>query len=141
MRALVLAMLAVTASTAAADDFCVQMAALMQPGSEGALHLPATSRPAECRVSLSLGRGQQQNCHWAFDYRSVAARDALADVLDAVTTCLGPDITVTTDQNVNHPDAYDLRLIDHADQQYAVSLKDKGALGQTLVFVRLPIEP
>ncbi len=141
MRWLAIALLAITASEAVADNFCVQMAAMTQPGSEGALHLPATSRPAECRLSLSLGRGQEQNCHWAFDYRSAAARDAFADILDAVTACLGPDITVSTDQSVNHPDAYDLRLIDHDGQQYAVSLKDKGALQQTLVFVRFPIEP
>jgi hypothetical protein len=141
MRSLAIATLAIIASEATADTFCTQMEAMAQPGSEATLTLPTTLRPAECRVSQLLGRGQERNCHWAFPYRSTEARDAFADVLDAVTACLGPDIKVTTDQSVNHPDAYDLRLINHNGKQYAVSIKDKGALQQTLVFVRFPVEP
>jgi hypothetical protein len=45
---------------------------------------------------------------------------------------------MATDQSVNHPDAYDLRLFRLDGAEFAVSLKDKGALQQTLVFLRVP---
>jgi len=55
-----------------------------------------------------------------------------------LAACLGPDAKETTDQIVNHPDAYDLREFELDGSTYAVSLKDKGALQQTYVFLRVP---
>ena len=40
------------------------------------------------------------------------------------------------DARVNHPDSYDLREWIADSGTWSVSVKDKGALGQTLVFLR-----
>ena len=40
------------------------------------------------------------------------------------------------DDPVNHPDSYDLRVWAHNNDIYAISIKDKGAQSQTLVFFR-----
>lgn len=99
----------------------------------------ADADKATCRTSLSLSGLKDVNCHWVFPYRSEAAAEAFQTVVVATSACLGDGIVQSTDQRVNHPDAYDLRLFEVKDRVFAVSLKDKGALQQTLVFVRIPV--
>lgn len=115
--------------------FCDQMHGLMEQGPQ-TLTAPT---PATCSTSLSMTGARDRNCYWAFSYRSNAAQTAFADVLAEVTACLGGDPSLTIDQSVNHPDAYDLRTLESDGLRVAVSLKDKGALGQTLVFLRVPV--
>ena len=95
---------------------------------------------ARCQLSQSLGGGQSRHCHWTFPYRSAEASAAFTEILDAVSTCLGPNAAVIQDQDVSHPDTYDLHLFERNGTEFAVSLKDKAALAQTLIFLRLPIE-
>ena len=128
----------------AADTFCADVEALTGSGAMQALVLPeglsaamtVSERAAECRTSLALSGGSHVHCNWSFGYRSDQAEQVFQGLINAMATCLAPDAAMTTDSSVNHPDAYDLRMFDRGGQEFAVSLKDKGALQQTLVFVR-----
>lgn len=129
----------------AADTFCADVEALTGSGATQALVLPdglssamtVSERTAECRTSLALSGGSHVHCNWSFGYRSDQAKQVFQELNSAMATCLGPEATMATDSSVNHPDAYDLRMFDRGGQEFAVSLKDKGALQQTLVFVRV----
>ena len=92
---------------------------------------------ASCRESLALGGASNVHCVLEFSYRSEDAARVFEALVQEITACVGRSATVTTDQSVNHPDAYDLREFQNGTQAYAVSIKDKGALQQTLVFVRV----
>ena len=80
-----------------------------------------------------MGGGRSLHCMWAFAYRSEAATQAFETLLNQIGKCGGD--SAVQDQDVNHPDFYDLRLFSVADNTVGVSLKDKGALSQTLVFL------
>lgn len=116
-------------------SFCEEMARLGADG--GALAFPDGGPVVDCTSSLQLGGGQQVQCGWPFAYRSDEAIAAFARLNDAVTACLGPEVAITQDQSVNHPDFYDLRIYRIDAQEIGVSLKDKAALQQTYVFLRL----
>lgn len=92
---------------------------------------------AACRPSLAMDGVRHMHCVLEFPYRSQAATDAFDALNGNLAACLGPSAVQNTDQSVNHPDAYDLREFDLGGRGYAVSIKDKGALQQTLVFVRV----
>lgn len=121
-----------------AVGFCEGMARIAQSG--GSLALPGSDRIAECSTSLQFGGGQQVQCGWPFAYRSEEADVAFARLNETVAACLGPDAAVSRDQSVNHPDFYDLRLYQIGGRETAVSLKDKAALQQTYVFLRISRE-
>ncbi|MDG1169095.1 MAG: hypothetical protein P8N14_07850 [Sulfitobacter sp.] len=70
---------------------------------------------------------------WVFAYRSDSATQAFETLLRQIANCGGE--SVKQDQDVNHPDFYDLHLFNFAENTVGVSLKDKGALSQTLVFL------
>ena len=127
MRALILAM--TCAVPAAADTFCAQL----QNMAGQVLDLPDGSQ-GTCSVSLNLSGEQANTCRWPFDYRAPEATLAFTALLDAATECLGTE--AVADQGVNHPDSYDLRTFDTDQIQVAISIKDKGALQQTYVFLR-----
>lgn len=103
--------------------------------------LMLSDQPAECRQSRGLSGERHIHCNWGFAYRSTAATSAFETLTSDLSACLGPDAVETADQIVNHPDAYDLRQFVLDGRAFAVSIKDKGALQQTLVFVRVEILP
>ena len=121
-------------TTALASSFCEDLHVLAKEG-DVSLVLPNKSQDkrADCLTTLALGGGRDVYCSWRFAYRSEES------VINEVTHCLGPDAIQSTDQQVNHPDAYDLRLFKVGTKEFAVSLKDKGALQQTLIFLRVPL--
>ncbi len=93
--------------------------------------------PTPCKSSLMLSGGTQVHCGWAFPYRAPAAKDAFQGLLAAVTACSGGRVDTTADQDVNHPDYYDLQTFRWIDREIGVSLKDKAGLGETYVFLRV----
>lgn len=127
------------AAPCSADTFCAGLNALAAPQSAYTLALPnnPAGQRATCRPSLALSGARHIHCSWSFGYRSDAAHAAFDDLIHAVAACLGPDGERSVDTSVNHPDACTLWVYDLAGQEFAVSLKDKGALQQTLVFVRV----
>ena len=126
---------------AAQAQFCDDLTGLAaQADTAATLDLPSTvpSQTATCSTSPGLSGVRNVHCHWTYDYRTPEAIDAFEAVTAALSVCLGQNAVMATDQSVNHPDAYDLRLFRLDDAEFAVSLKDKGALQQTLVFLRVP---
>lgn len=117
------------ATTAHADTFCASLT-----DQHATLALPDGTK-GTCSTSLDLSGARAQNCRWPFAYRAPEATEAFNAVLQATTACL--DVQPVSDQDVNHPDSYDLRTFHTDTAQIAVSIKDKGALQQTYVFLRI----
>jgi hypothetical protein len=61
--------------------------------------------------------------------------DAFESLLGQVEACANP--IAADPSSVNHPDSYDLRQFSSGVGMISVSLKDKGALNQTYVFLRV----
>lgn len=135
MKRALLALL-LLASPASANSFCAQLDGLFKEAST--ISLP--SRPdaeTTCSTALALSGETSKHCAWPFDYRSEAATQAFEALVTAVPACLELDVAAADDQDVNHPDFYDLRVFNPAQGEVGISLKDKGALQQTYVFLRV----
>jgi hypothetical protein len=100
-----------------------------------------TLTQVECAPSRGLSGTVALHCAWPFEYRSVQSLDAFESLLGQVAACANPIAADTS--SVNHPDSYDLRQFSSGVGVISVSLKDKGALNQTYVFLRveLPTTP
>jgi len=94
---------------------------------------------ASCQTFNSHGGEQGVACWWSFDYRDHAAQDFAQTFWDDVTRCFA-GAELGRDMPVNHPDSYDLRQWQSPKQTFALSLKDKAAIAQTLVFLRMSHE-
>ena len=77
------------------------------------------------------------HCGWEFPHRAEQAYETLDAFVEAAHDCIGPQATVHSDQGVNHPDFYDARRFEMKEAEVSVSVKDKGALGRTFVFIRV----
>jgi len=95
---------------------------------------------AQCRTSLAMNGARNMHCYLTFGYRTPLATETFQTLSADLAACLGPDATMEIDQSVNHPDAFELHEFDLGGRSYAVSIKDKGALQQTLVFVRVELQ-
>ncbi|MFK7869266.1 MAG: hypothetical protein AB8B58_08505 [Roseobacter sp.] len=122
---------------AARADFCKDLQSLAALKSGATISLPGMSGTAPCKTSLMLSGGTQAHCSWAFAYRAAVAQETFQQVLADVTACAGDHAEITADQDVNHPDFYDLQTFRVNDFEVGVSLKDKAALGETYVFLRV----
>ena len=129
--------LGLSALPAVSDTLCDTLDAL----TSGQTMLLLPQGEATCRPSLAMSGVRNMHCSLEFAYRAPAATQTFNVLVDDLTACLGPDATVVSDQSVNHPDSYDLSVFTHQGREYAVSVKDKGALQQTHVFVRIQLAP
>lgn len=124
-------------SAAGAGAFCEQVEALLEGGpTVDEVRLPNGSG-SQCSTSLGLSGATAVNCAWPHTFRDGSARAAFDEALVALQTCVGGQSAATRDQDVNHPDYYDLRLFRTDKGEVGLSLKDKGALQQTYVFLRV----
>ncbi|WP_298291913.1 hypothetical protein [uncultured Litoreibacter sp.] len=133
MKALIATLILTTTS---AQAFCPQLNALFHSGKTMVLP-PPFNHDAKCTTSLALSGETSTHCAWPFDYRAPEATQAFEAVMKAVPSCLLTVLEVEYDQDVNHPDFYDLRIFNAPQGQVGVSLKDKGGLQQTYVFLRV----
>jgi len=123
-----------------ADEFCARLDSLMDATSDTSavamFDLGAGSAElANCTHSLELGGALSLHCARAFDYRSPDAATAFDGLLQQVSACaVAFD---RDDQAVSHPDSYDLRQFQMGSGIISVSLKDKGSLNQTYLFLRV----
>ncbi len=91
---------------------------------------------AICTTSRQLGGGQSRDCHWPFDYRAQAAQVAFSELVDGLTQCTdGPVIRDTG--SVNHPDSFEQLTTTINGRSFSLSIKDKGARQETLIFLRV----
>lgn len=75
------------------------------------------------------------SCHWAHAFRDVSATTFANRLWSQIKSCR-PGAPLGPDTRVNHPDSYELLQWADGRAVYSVSIKDKGALDRTLVFVR-----
>lgn len=97
--------------------------------------LPSLASAEKCNVVRSLGGSNAYHCAWGFPYRAAAATALFDEYNEQLPKCVGDDFTMVQDQSVNHPDFYDQRRYDLTHGAVSVSIKDKGALQKTYVFV------
>ena len=96
---------------------------------ENSLVLVASDKEATCQSNGAV------TCWWEFPYRSGAARETYANLVQDLSAC--PTlIAATKDTGVNHPDTYDAVQFDLGVAAWVLSLKDKSALGKSYVFLR-----
>lgn len=74
-------------------------------------------------------------CQWRFAYRDGRARDMFEAKGSELEACLGP--AMEQGDQVNHPDSYELRQFQAEGRAVYLSIKDKAALQQTIVFLRI----
>lgn len=133
MRALVVIFVL---AAAPAQAFCSQLKALVDGAATINLPAPFNSE-AKCKTALALSGETSIHCAWPFAFRSIQATDVFEALLKEVPTCLETSKLPTDDLNVNHPDYYDLKTFTTESLEVGVSLKDKGGLQQTYVFLRV----
>lgn len=90
---------------------------------------------ATCQTARET-TGEALFCHGEHPFRSQTALKQAKRLEAALTACFG-SVETTKDATVNHPDSYDARHFDVEGARISLSIKDKGALGKTLVFLRI----
>ena len=88
-----------------------------------------------CSGILTLSGADGAVCYQAFDFRDAAANELAQVIWGEIKECRDGS-AMPQDAQVNHPDSYDLRAWTSGDRIYSVSVKDKGALRKTFVFLR-----
>lgn len=125
--------------SAAEADMCEKTLTLGTSNADLTLTLPGTEKSTKCTRSLVLSGGSQVHCGWAFPYRAPEATAAFERLVRTVAACLGTEASMTADQDVNHPDFYDLQTFQSKGREIGVSLKDKAGLSETYVFLRIEV--
>ncbi|WP_170476542.1 hypothetical protein [Ruegeria arenilitoris] len=93
---------------------------------------------AECSAFTTSLATTGTSCFWSHPYRSTLALDHASELWATLTKCrVGRQMG--QDDQVNHPDSYNLKEWVHEEDVYAVSVKDKGGQNRTFVFLR--VEP
>lgn len=125
---------AIFAATLAASPVLADCEALLGRDAGAAAHLFAPAA-ADCQTARQM-TGEALFCYSEHPFRSETAVKQARQLEAALTACFG-EIQTTEDAAVNHPDSYDARHFDVKDARISLSIKDKGALGKTLVFLRI----
>ena len=92
-------------------------------------------RQATCSTSKVLGEGTSTDCYWVFDYRVEEAQRSFRNMVGDLSSCTDDGVR-TEAKGVNHPDSFAQVTGRIGGQEVSLSLKDKGASGQTLIFLR-----
>lgn len=85
-----------------------------------------------CFTAMGLS-GKTHHCTWSYPFRAPEASAAFTATAAELEACQSG--TATPDIGVNHPDTYTLLEFEVDGAGVTLSLKDKGALGQSLVFL------
>lgn len=130
--------IAILSTPAMARDLCAQITqALGDPSNTRTVsHEPYLSS-VPCTKGIALGGAPFTHCAWPFAFRSITATHAFDATVAAIANCPDAQTRLTVDQPVNHPDSYDLRQLQFPGGEVGISIKDKGALAQTYVFIRI----
>lgn len=138
--AILMAVMGTGVSPAWSAGFCQTLENVTQDADQGTAPLDGlvVNAPAPvCGTSRAPSNAISTYCYWAFAYRSDTAGEVFERIVEQVQTCPAASTPTQADRGVNHPDSYDLRRFDLGDQTVSVSLKDKGGLQKTLVFLRV----
>ncbi len=114
--------------------FAGDCGALARFATVGEVPVLQASEPS-CSRSRLLGGAASEDCFWAFPFRSEAAKGSFRQLATDLQAC-ATEPTRTETATVNHPDSFDQITGRVSGVTLSLSLKDKGALGQTLVVLR-----
>lgn len=126
--------IAILALTLAGNPALAGCEALVKRDAVAAASLFAPD-PATCQTAQQT-TGEVLYCYSEHAFRSETALNQAQRLEEGLTACFGA-IQTTADVTVNHPDSYDARHFDVTGARISLSVKDKGALGRTLVFLRI----
>ncbi len=90
---------------------------------------------ATCSVAEQTS-GETLFCYAEHPFRSETATVQATRIETEINACFNAP-TRRADTEVNHPDSYVARWFDVDGARISLSVKDKGALGKTLVFLRV----
>ena len=98
-----------------------------------------TKQDVICAIALMPNGQESSYCYAIFGYRSEKARATLDELKTRLSSCFEPLAIkgAGAGENVNHPDSFDHYQFCNNTNTLSLSLKDKSALAQTLVFLRL----
>ena len=144
------AIFSATLGVAHAQDFCAKVDRLIDQSQSGFSKIAAKPKgnAGDHDVTLTLAgasycsvtRKSKRNwyhCAWEFPHRAKQAYETFEEIAGKLTACIGGRATLHSDRSVNHPDYYASRRYELKQADVSVSVKDKGALGSTFVFVRV----
>ena len=139
-----------TAGVAEAQDLCANIHHLMDQsrsdfaeiggkpsGDTGDHEATLTLAGASYCTVTKRSKRSTYHCGWEFPHRAEQAYDTFDEFVRKVDDCIGRHATVHSDQSVNHPDYYASRRYETERAEVSVSVKDKGALGSTFIFIRV----
>lgn len=106
---------------------------------DGAVPWAAALSPGRAPASCGTDRGGPF-CRWEFDLGRGGSR-TLFDTLSArMEACIATG-NIARDPGVNHPDSYRALILNRSRHVLTLVLKDKSALGQSFVTLRIVTEP
>ena len=94
-----------------------------------------------CGTSRSIAGATEQHCFATFPYRSDEAGENFTRLSDELQGCLALGESYLEDSPVNHPDSFVQRLFFFGETSVSLSIKDKAANSETLVFVKMSPAP
>ena len=124
--------IAVTASPALADCDALNGLVARDAAKAAAVFAPMSATCQSARQTT----GEALFCYAEHTFRSETATDMAQRIEADIAACFSAPAR-QPDTGVNHPDSYTARWFDVGDARISLSVKDKGALGKTLVFLRV----
>lgn len=88
-----------------------------------------------CSTSKTLGGGSSEDCFWRFEFRSERAIAGFAKLADHLKAC-SAYFSSDPEPRVNHPDSFEQVHATMGTVGLRLSLKDKAALSESLVFLK-----
>lgn len=132
---LTLLLVMLSANQSLASTVCASGPKALQRAMDTQMPLALTG--ANCQQAPALLGTHTQICRLSFTYRAKEAADTFEAWSASLLACAGPKNAILSDQPVNHPDSYFLHRFTLPQGEVSLSLKDKAALGQTLVFIQI----
>ena len=97
-------------------------------------NVPRFDQAKACDLALTASGQRVYSCRWAWSYRSDKAAETFAALDRRIQRCLAVPAG-SPEAGVNHPDSYRQHIYQSGDIRLSLSLKDKAALAQSLVFL------
>ena len=114
----------------------VEIAVKSKDGADGRDAIVTLAGASYCQVT-KRSRRSAYHCGWEFPFRAQEAYDTFDEFARQANDCVGRHAILHSDRSVNHPDYYASRRYEMEQADLTVSVKDKSALGRTLVFIRI----
>lgn len=88
-----------------------------------------------CGQSQALGGGTSKHCIWTYDLRAGSAQATFEALRTQLLGCAQAE-SIVSSSPVNHPDTFDQVTGEFDQMSISIALKDKTALGKSLIVLR-----